>query len=233
MNDFRIKFEQAISTGKYPHADLFTVANGTAARNSSGSLEDALMQEGVDIYFPYSVYFEDVVNPTVTYAPLDNTLESTGYYYADQNGDGIEEVVEVPVDETYAQQHPTFIIQPLDEQEVALTTESISIPAHRPNGVKDTLNQIKIGYVQLIKNLDPFFGDGAGNSGGSELRFVRPKGYLSIDANGQVDLNKEPAAVVSVDLSRATINDKNRTYQYMTFDSDWNRTEKNTIFRCV
>ncbi|MBB4603784.1 hypothetical protein HNQ93_004447 [Hymenobacter luteus] len=127
------------------------------------------------------------------------------------------------------QKHPTFIVQPLDETEGNNTTEVVQ-GTLGTQGVKDTINQIHIGYVQLTKQLDDLFGDGAGNSGGSELKFVRPKGFLSIDASGQVDLNKEPPAIVGVDLSRATIRDKNRTYQYITFDSNWERTEKTQYF---
>ncbi|GAB2799185.1 hypothetical protein GCM10027175_42570 [Hymenobacter latericoloratus] len=185
----------------------------------------------MNVYFPYSGDFGIVDNPTVTYAPLDNTTESTGYYYADTNNDGIEEVVEVTVDENYVQKHPTFIVQPLDEKESSATTETGS--SHvvlGTQGKKDTINQVFIGYVQVTEQRDDLFGDGAGNSGGSEMRFVRPKGFLSIDANGQVDLTKEDPAIVSVDLSRKTIRDKNRTYQYITFDSNWERTEKTQYF---
>lgn len=226
LNSFKNKFEQAISAGKYPYANLFEASHGTAMRGNGSTLEEALIQEGVDIYFPYSQDFQEVENPTLTYAPLDNTVQSTGYYYADQNGDGIEEIVEVTVDENYVQQHPTFIVQPLDETEGGSTTEQVVNTTAGTQGTKDTINQILIGYVQLTNQLDGLFPDGAGNSGGSELRFVRPKGFLSIDASGQVDLTKESPAIVGVDLSRATIRDKNHTYQYITFDSDWNRTEK-------
>lgn len=233
LSKFKAEFDQALTTNQYPHSEEFASQAGIAARGTSGGsgLEAALIMDGTDIYFPYSQDFQEVENPTLTYAPLNNTLQSTGYYYADTDGDGIEEIVEVTVDENYVQKHPTFIVQPLDESESSTSTELAVV--HQPNGttgVKDTANQIHIGYVQLTRQLDGLFGDGAGNSGGSELRFVRPKGFLTIDASGQVDLTKEPSAVVGVDLSRATIRDKNHTYQYITFDSDWTRLEKTQYF---
>ncbi|MBT2556955.1 hypothetical protein J7E24_04105 [Hymenobacter sp. ISL-91] len=233
LSGFKSKFDQLLATNAYPHSEDFTTKTGSAARGTSGggNLESALVEDGADIYFPYSQDFEEIDNPTVTFAPLHNTQASTGYYYADTDGDGIEEIVEVTVDENYVQLHSTFIVQPLDESEMTTSTEQpIILQPNGTNSIKDTANELRIGYVQLTKQLDGLFGDGSGNSGGSELRFTRPKGYLSIDAGGQVDVNKEPAAIVGVDLSRATIRDKNHTYQYIIFDSDWTRLEKTQYF---
>lgn len=232
LQGFKASFEKALETNKYPHAEQFAREPNLAARGTAATveLETALMAEGTDVYFPYSELFVDVSNPTITYAPLNSTEESTGFYYADTDGDGVEEVVEVTVDENYVQAHPTFIVQPLDESETTTSTESIVAAPQGTLGTKDTLNQIFIGYVRLDKQLDGLFGDGAGNSGGSELRFIRPKGFLSVDASGQVDLNKEAPAIVSVDMSRLSIRRGYHTHQYITFDSDWNRTEKTQYF---
>lgn len=111
---------------------------GTPAQEDS--LINYLIENNLEIYWPYSQEWDKKEIPTITYNPIDNEDENIGYKPRLQ-ADGSMVLEEVKVDDDYAFAHPVWII---DQHE--------SLPTSDP--------------VYNSFPIDDGFADGGGNDGG-------------------------------------------------------------------
>ncbi len=110
-----------MSESKYsnPLRNLLSDYFAEHPRTKSGGPEEslrALMESGIQIYWPYSEEWDGESFPIVTFDP-ENGQESNIGYELVTSADGTTGVKEVTVDEDLARQHPVWVINRNDDSE--------------------------------------------------------------------------------------------------------------------
>ncbi|NVO31588.1 hypothetical protein [Hymenobacter lapidiphilus] len=207
-------------TESFTNKFVAAVANQNAHRTTSSvvtttgnELLNTLVEDGAQIYFPYEElypsYSEEI---TVAYDPIDNADVSTGFQY---NANG--ELVEVTVNDLYAQQHPTLIVM---EDAAAYVLPDTQLQVMRPTAIGDTVNEVYVGAVRLTKNMDGLF------DGNNEVVFVRSDTFIRLNATGQVESGSKGYITKNADVRRYDASNKRWVDKNIFFDSDWDRTEQ-------
>ena len=218
--NFKKKFKDLEKERKAKDKD-FTPKSGTEE-----DLLAALIEDGAQVYFPYSeVFTGEIANVTVAFDPVDNADTSTGYYYS--SGDQMKEVT---VDDDYAYANPTFIVMEDDTTPTNDDNDPNDPGVYEPEtpvrtaAIGDTVTEIYVGGVRLKENLDGIF------DGNNEVRFVRSDTYVYLDATGRPVSGANGYVIKAADVSRVNARDKNWVIKNILFDSDWIRTKTSQHF---
>ena len=217
---FAGKFAETFARGNYPHAEEFKDFSLPAARTANyAPPTDYLIQNGVQIYFPYSEEFgttyPDYTQPwnqvTTTYEPINNEDANWGEKpvrnpVRDDRGPWIYE--SVWVDDDYAFANRTYI----------LNTDPDPAPARiatcEPNCPMATI--VKIGWVKSENQFGGIF------KKGPKLRFVQAEGFIIPNATTTQPMFAE----VGINLTRRDV--RKRTWKAFdgVWDLNWSEAEK-------
>ena len=167
-----------MSESKYsnPLRNLLSDYFADHPRTKSGGPEEslrALMESGIQIYWPYSEEWDGESFPIVTFDP-ENGQESNIGYELVTSADGTTGVKEVIVDEDLARQHPVWVINRNDDSEYSpISVFSGKQYLMSENGKclavdddlmpvlcgkkEDSRKVLKIRAFQMMRNYDSWF----------------------------------------------------------------------------
>ena len=216
---FAKKFAEVFASGDYPHAEEFKELKLPAARTAVAMPPtDYLVQNNVQIYFPYSEefgttypnYTQPANQITTTYDPLNDADGNWGEKpvrnpVRDIRGPWIYE--SVWVDDDYAFANRTYILN------VSPDPAPARINGCAPNCPSATI--VKVGWLRSENMFGGIF------KGGPKLRFVRAEGFVDPNATAaQARFSETGFDLTRRDVRRMTWNQVD-----LLWDLDWNETE--------
>lgn len=224
-----------------PFARAFRTAIGHRLAKSTGeqselyaSLEDALVENSITLYWPYSESFQSkaTLEPTVTFHPLDPDVHQNVGYRAATSKDAAEKsLTTTMVDDLYAQELETWVVRPCESSheqggECTYTVSDGPAPTGTYyNGIPeaptiDPANDVLTviyGDMQCRENTDSVF------SGGPDYRIARLEPKL--DDNSNLGVSDYSTYFEVNQFSRGDC--KNKVWEYVgtTWDDNWEATD--------
>lgn len=224
-----------------PFARAFRSAIGRRLAKSTGEqaelysgLEDALVENSITLYWPYSEYFQSksTLEPTVTFHPLDPDVHENVGYRASTLKDADAKLMNTRVDDLYTQELETWVVRPCETtyEQGSECTYTVTDGPDRPTGTAyyglperptiDPVNDVltaNYGYMQCRENTDSVF------SGGPDYRVARLEPKLDDDSDLGVSGYSTYFEVNQ--FSRSDCKDKDWEYVGSVWDDNWEATD--------
>lgn len=191
-SDFGTKFKNAIQTNSLK-SSLLT------------DIETFILNEDVQIYWPYSEEWDGVTEPVITFDPIVDADENIGFRKVTQQ-DGSIRIDTVIVNDDYAFENPVWIINFCESDESEIESKAKSSPVKSSSHI----HQLSIGWVKSTKHYDNIF------RGGDEYKFMIIGGKIT-------SMNTAEAfeGIQSINISRKDIRKKNWKKFYYELDDNW------------
>jgi len=147
VGQFGIKFRDAIR------------ANRTKSTLQE-DLEAFILREDVQIYWPYSEYWDGIEEPVITFHPIEeDAYENTGFRTVFMP-DGSTRIDTIIVDEAFAIENPVWIIN-FNESEIEQGRRPFLPPTNPVLPPTNLVHQVSIGYARATVQYDGLFGGGS------------------------------------------------------------------------
>jgi hypothetical protein len=213
-------------------------------------LEAFQKSQNISLYFPYHENWKNKkVVPTITYNPLDNEYINEGWKPVIKNGK-IQDWEKVKVDDHYAENNPTMIVEPCDAGPNTDPCDYIgpnyvgpksmkpcpngcgggggggggSSPPPAPgppcNAGESCAHYVQIGWAKITHNFDGIFG------GGSLIKWVMADAAVTSDNHVQTHTN-----LVSFHFTRQDAKHGRWKQLFSQIDDNWEGFEKAKDFK--
>lgn len=233
-------------------SESFMLATAKTRSNANSENFIDLENSEVQIYWPYSEYWDGVTPPTITYAPEDINQDWNYGYITRTNEDGSTYEEQVIVNDAYALENPVWIINsnetPYNElpcftngensknsimfangnpqentEESKENTSFVSVTPHLPYPT-NCVYSVYLESLSCTKQYDNIF------RGGPEfiIQLGQSDDYV-IDEHNLTSLNMA-VSLVRVNLTRSEVNVGAPKYVYAIINSDWLPEENDAAF---
>ncbi len=191
-SDFGIKFKNAIQTNSLKSSSLTDI-------------ETFILNEDVQIYWPYSEEWDGVAEPVITFDPILDVSENIGFKRVLQE-DGSIRIDTVIVNDDFAFNNPVWIINfcETEEAEIESNVKSAQLKS------SSSIHQLAVGYVKSTKHYDNIF------NGGDEYKFCIIGGKIT-----SMSTAESFEGIQTINISRKDIRKKNWKKFYYELDDDW------------
>jgi len=181
-----------------------TMKSKNNLKSTYDELLDFIVNENIQIYIPYSENWDELINPVVTFHPIDQDTVNIGFRKINNN-DGSFYFDTVIVDDEFAYKNPVMIINFCDNNPDEFEKRKIS-------NEKEATYLVQIGCVQNQNhNYDGLF------QGGDEYVFCFYGGSITSFTSAPDFLDN----VQRINLTRSDIKNKAWKYFYYDLESNW------------
>ncbi len=195
--------------------------SGSVTRSDDliGELESSDLQ----IYWPYSVSWDEKSAPVITFVPSDGRESNVGFY-SETLPDGSRIVKEIMVDEAYAMTHPVWVVN-FNQDSGAMTPQMLAKKCFSRSETRATssFKTLRLKEFKAHRQYDPWL------SGGSEF-FIKIGSLKAFKADVVADLKLYNPEITDlmIKIKRGQVG---RSLRYNTIlVSDWSEQLDESAF---